>query len=37
MTDSEIEMLSTLAIWFIGGWFVGWYGFDLLDNYLRRG
>ena len=44
MSENEIEMLSTLTIWFIGGWFVGstvgWYaflyGFRLFDNYLQE-
>lgn len=44
MGDNEIEMWATLAIWFIGSWFVGYtvgwyaflYGFKLLDNYLHR-
>ena len=44
MSNNEIEMWATLAIWFIGAWFVGstvgWYaflyGFKLLDDYLHR-
>lgn len=43
MSDSEIEMWATLAIWFIGGWFIGstlgWYLFlrlfKILDDYLH--
>ena len=44
MSNNEIEMWATLAIWFIGSWFVGstvgWYAFlyafKLLDDYLHR-
>ena len=44
MSENEIEMWSTLAIWFIGAWFVGstvgWYTFVYLfkffDDYMQN-
>lgn len=44
MSESEIEMWSTLAIWFIGiiffGYTIGWclflYVFNFLDNFLQE-
>lgn len=43
MGDEEIEMWSTLILWFVGGWFVGstvcWWIvlklFEILDDYLQ--
>jgi|688.fasta_scaffold189729_3 hypothetical protein len=43
MSEAEVEMWATLAIWFIGAWFVGstvgWWiflqTFRLVDNYLQ--
>jgi len=43
MSDNEIEMWATLAIWFIGAWFVGstvgWWvfyrAFKFLDDFLH--
>jgi len=43
MSENELEMWATLAIWFIGAWFVGstvgWWAFlrlfGIVDNYLQ--